>query len=167
MRATVNRSDVQAGTTGWHGTDADTGTVLAADAAGKKAEVTFLSVKQLAAAASAKAAAGAGIMFVGARQFATWRHDAHHSTFKGLHWRGSHTPGNDMLAEEAANGRTNTDERRQDRHRCQSKRVQSDNAFCYHVPQVVNTSDAATVQSSTLCQLLSSSTHQESRPAQP
>ena len=35
------------------------------------------------------------------------------------------------------------------------------------VPQVVNTSDAATVQSSTLCQPLSSSTHQESRPAQP
>ena len=81
----VHRSDVQAGTTGWHGTDADTGAVLAADAAGKKAEVTFLNVKQLAAAASAKAAAGAGIMFVCARQFVTRRHDAQHSTFKDLH----------------------------------------------------------------------------------
>jgi hypothetical protein len=61
----VDRSDVQAGTTGWHGTDADTGAVLAADAAGKKVEVTFVSAKQLkqsaeaASAANAKASAGA------------------------------------------------------------------------------------------------------------
>lgn len=53
------RSDVQAGTTGWHGTDADTGAALAANAAGKKVEVTFVSAKELAERAKSAAAATA------------------------------------------------------------------------------------------------------------
>lgn len=48
---------MNAGTTGWHGTDADTGAAMAADAAGAKVEVTFLSAKELAEAAKSAAAA--------------------------------------------------------------------------------------------------------------
>lgn len=53
------RSDVNAGTTGWHGTDADTAAAKAEDAAGAKVEVTFLTPKQLAEAAKAAKAATA------------------------------------------------------------------------------------------------------------
>jgi len=60
------RSDVNAGTTGWHGTDADTAAAKAEDAAGAKVEVTFLTPKQLAEAAkaveAATAAAAAGAL---------------------------------------------------------------------------------------------------------
>lgn len=50
---------MQEGTTGWHGTDADTGAAMAADAAGKKVEVAFVSAKELAERAKSAAAAAA------------------------------------------------------------------------------------------------------------